>query len=68
MGKKKKKKKKSKVSKAIKNVNVPRNTFKLEKTKDHLIVWRKTPQDDDWRKWQNIPAKDVENFESMKIK
>ena len=63
-----KKKRKSKIGKLMKNLNVPRNSFKIEKTNENLIIWRKTPQDDDWRKWQNLTAKDVENFTKIKVK
>ncbi|GAG14065.1 unnamed protein product [marine sediment metagenome] len=62
----KKKKKKTLMEKIMKNPNVPKNTFKIEKTKDYLIVWRKTPPDSKWHKWQNIPVKFVKNWKKIK--
>lgn len=44
------------------------NGFKIEKTKDYLIIWRKQYPNDKWFKWQNIPAKSIKNFKQIKIK
>lgn len=44
------------------------NGFKIEKTDEYLIIWRKKYPNEDWFKWQNIPAKSIKNFNKIKIK
>ena len=47
---------------------IPQMRFKVEKTADYLIIWRKVPEANEWFKWQNIPAKCVKNFDKIKVK
>ena len=42
--------------------------FKVEKTKDYLIIWRKMGPNAEWFKWQNIHKKFIDNFKNLKIK
>jgi len=53
-------------SKATKKTII--NRFKIEKTDDYLIVWRKMNKDSEWIKWQNIPACAIKNFDKIKVK
>ncbi len=62
------KKKKKKIKPMKFKVNVPKMRFKIEKTKDHVILWRKVPGATEWFKWQNIPAEYVKNLGNIKIK
>lgn len=49
-------------------VAVVKNKFKIEKTEDYLIIWKRDDVKDEWMKWQNIHKNAIKNFDKLKIK